>query len=488
MKEFIDPDEPQQKKYNWDIQYQQQILSMLLMDRVFLIQSMQLVEADYFVDRCHQTLCEILFKYFDEYKQLPTKLYIINEIKEKYPEDAKKVLLYTGELEGLTSSFIPGLESREACLDKITEFAKEMSLRKAVSVTLEILEKNPNNKWTKIESLFREALMTDRSFDLGLDYFQTVEERYERMEKMDKNKEVFITGFESIDRPDLGLASGGLGRGEIGAFMGMAGSGKSLALCKASVVNLVRGKKVLYISLEMDQDKIARRFDSMLSREPIRELMDRKNLVINALTERAKKFEDKRLLIIKQFPAGTADMHTIRAYMAQLGLHGFKPDLLCVDYVGEFKDDPKMKIYESRQNIVRDLRGFGVEENHCTFTALQSNRSGRQIQEQNMAIDDSELGDSYGQVRPLDCLWSINQSQNEKMMYIGRIFVAKHRDGRSRYYLYFKQDKNTLDIQEISHDTYGNLLSQASQKNIDITGEQLAATRITSRKFKANER
>jgi len=157
--------------------------------------------------------------------------------------------------------------------------------------------------------------------------------------------------------------------------------------------------------------------------------------------------------------------------------------MLAVDYVGEFKDDSNVKLYESRQKIVRDLRGFGVEENHATFTALQSNRLGRSVQEQGF-IDDDVLGDSYGQARPLDALWSINQNVQEKEIGVGRIFVVKHRDGRSRYSFFFKQDKETLDVFEISRETHANLMSQWSKRKSEAIDGQIE--KIISKKFKQN--
>src|SRR6185503_11444642 len=230
------------------------------------------------------------------------------------------------------------------------------------------------------------------------------------MAKQSADKEVFVTGFKGIDID--GLAAGGVCRGEIAAFMGASGAGKSLLLVKAAAQNLARGKRVLYISLEMSEDKLAKRFDAMLSCENIRTLLDRKNVVIPALKDHVSSEEDKRMLIIKQFAAGTADVQTIRAYMSQLSLHGWKPDMICVDYVGEFKDQEGIKTYESRQRIVRDLRGMAVEEDVALFTAMQANRRSRE--EDVAVVDEAMLADSYGQLRPMDMLWSINQSPNEK--------------------------------------------------------------------------
>lgn len=457
------PDEIKPRKYQFDIEYQQEILAMLLVDKMFLIESLQLIKPHYFLERSHETICQLLFDYFSEYNEMPTKKSLIESLRKKYPTDNKKFILYSGELEAILCSYLPGLESRDACLDRITEFAKEQSLRTAISRSLDILDKNNKEKFVKIEGLMREALLVDRNFDLGLNYFETLEARYDRMRSQQQSKEVFVTGFNSIDID--GLSAGGLTRGEIGAFIGMSGSGKSLLLTKVSVRNLMRGKKVLYVSLEMDEDKTARRFDAQLSRLNIRNLIENQAYVIDTLKDKVSDQSDKRQLIIKQFPPGTLDIIGLKAYLYQLSLNGFKPDMMCVDYVGEFKDTPGMKTYESRQYIVRDLRAIGIQENLCIFTALQANRMGRDaLKEAEGVIEDSNLADSYGQMRVLDAAWSLNQNQTEKSLGIGRIFAVKHRDGKSKYTFYFKQDQDCLDTVEISHETYSSIRSTFSKK------------------------
>ncbi len=482
LESLVNPDDPREKKYRWDTRYQQEILAMLMCDKVFLIQSVQMIKPNYFVDRAHETICDIVFRYFDKYGQLPPKFNIKNEIKTRFPEDLKKQMIYIGEVEALSSSYIPGLESRDACIDKITEFAKEQALRSAVSITLDLLEKNESGKWGRIEDIFKKALLIDRNFDVGLDYFQSLEDRYDRMQAQTESKEVFITGFDSIDNPEKGLSAGGICRGEIASFMGMPGTGKSILLVKTAVQNIMRGKKVLYLSLEMDQDKIAKRFDAMLAVDNIRTLLERKVEVITALKDYVKGEEDKRRLIIKQFPAGTVDVKIIRAYLAQLKLQGWIPDMMCVDYVGEFKDEDGIKTYESRQRAVRDLRGLAVEEEMAIFTAMQPNRRGREATDSSGVIDDDMLGDSFGQARPLDALWSINVNTAEKASGIGRIFVVKHRDGQSRNTFFFMQNKETLDFREISQEAYGSKMSQFKVNKTD----DIPIPSLESKKFKPN--
>ncbi len=241
----------------------------------------------------------------------------------------------------------------------------------------------------------------------------------------------------------------------------------SLLLVKTSLANVMRGKKCLFLSLEMDADKVAKRFHSQLTKVNIHEIMANEKVVVDQVKGALKdlheqwhqKIPDDKYLIIKQFPAGTLDLNGLRAFITQLSNESFKPDILIVDYVGELKDFAGMEIHDSRQRLCRDLRALGVELQHNTWTALQPNRGGRQAQKGMGVLDDDNIGDSYGQVRIFDGLWSINQSREEKQMNVARIFNIKLRDGKSNVSFPVFVSPQTLDIDQIGDDDYKEKMS-----------------------------
>jgi len=232
----------------------------------------------------------------------------------------------------------------------------------------------------------------------------------------------------------------------------------------AAAANLIRGlgKKVCYITLEMSEQKIAKRFDALLSEEPFRSLVDHKKRVMDDIRSHVRHYDDKRRLVIKHYPGGTADINTFRAYLSQLNLYGFKPDLLVIDYVGELRDIPGVKTYESRQMLVRDMRTLAQEENICILTAIQANRGGKEKQEYAGSIDEGEIADSFGQLRPLDLAWSINKEDGGSNC--GWIFVMKCRDGLSKGQIYFKMNPETLKMDEITHVEFKDMMAQHRQK------------------------
>ena len=242
-----------------------------------------------------------------------------------------------------------------------------------------------------------------------------------------------------------------------------------MALVSSAKRNITKyNKKVLYVSLEMDEDKIAERFDAQFSGVNINLLHENKDKIRQKFEEIKSENEDPKMLVVKQFPAGSMSVNTLKAYMQQLYMTGFKPDLVIVDYIGEMKDYPGMATWESRYRIVRDLRGLATEENVCIFTAMQPNKSAREAQKMDGpgegVIDDDNLADSYGQIRPLDGCWSINQMQVEKDAGIARIFVIKHRHGKSRFTIWVGYDKDTLSMDQISHASYEKRLHEKHMK------------------------
>jgi len=478
LQSFTDPDAAEKDSYHWDEEFQRQILGMLLCDRYFLVQSQGLIQATYFSDEVHKLICTILHRHFKQYKNPPTKIHLRQEVLDQIGDKKKEVQLhYLSELNTVYEYYVPGTDSRDYLRDKITKFAKIRAIKNAFNASIDVLKKAPESdeSWVKVSNLVRKALTIDRNFEIGCEYFQTFEERYAKMMEAAATKDVFTLGFESIDKNLLG---GGLGRGEIGSFMGLSGTGKSLILVGAAIANLNQGKKVLYISTEMNETKVAERFDAQLA-DPkgihgirIDNLLDKQTFVFEALRDYTKECLDPRLLVIKQFAAGTMDVPTFRAYYSQLLQYGFRPDLVIVDYIGEMKDYPGMKTYESRYMIVRDLRGFAVEENVCVLTAMQPDRRSREQIKLGGVIDDENLADSYGQVRPLDALWSINQTKDEKDCELAKIFAIKHRHGKSRFTFYVEYNKNTLKISELSSESYHSRLHSYQQtKKVHKTDE-----------------
>lgn len=462
---YVNPDADNGAKFQFGPEIEQNILAAMLRERSFLTQAKTLVSPKYFANQGREAICETLVNYFDEYHSMPPKAVMKVEVAKAAAARNKNPVLYEAELNTIYANYEPELQYREYLLDQIEEFAKVQSLKLAYNKTVDIVFSNDADKWGRIWDILKQPFQISRNKDYGLDYFHTIEEWFARQKEKRDKQEVFTTSFDCID---YSMSDGGGVAGELYGWMGMPGTGKSLLLVKTALANVMRGKKCLFLSLEMDADKVAKRFHSQLTKVNIHEIMANEKVVVDQVKGALKdlheqwhhKIPDDKYLLIKQFPAGTLDINGTRAFLTQVANEGFKPDLLIFDYVGELKDFAGMEIHESRQRLCRDLRALGVELQHCTWTALQPNRGGRQAQKGMGVLDDDSIGDSYGQVRVFDGLWSINQSREEKQMNVARIFNIKLRDGKSNVSFPVFVNPQTLDIDQIGDDDYKERMSK----------------------------
>jgi len=457
------PDNVTPTKYKWGEDFQRSVLAMLLCDRYFLIQARDLIQPQYFTNEVHTLLCRLLYYYFDKYETVPSKIFLCEEMNQALAsKDTAVRLVYLTEVktvydfytQGGVGDMLPGLDSRDAILDKIVSFAKAEAMKHALFAMINLVKEKPDDDSTylRTEEIYNKARLVDRKQDLGLDYYGTAEARYQRMAEERASEDFFTTGFATIDNC---LPAGGVRRGEIACVMAGSGVGKSLNLAVASVRNLSLGKKVLYITTEMDQDAVACRFDSLVSSIGQHKLMPEKDVVFKAISEHVQSYEDKRRLVIKQFPSGTADVGTIRAFLAQLKMCGFDPDLAVVDYPGDLKDSAGDDPWMSKFKIVRDLRTLGVQEKHATFIAAQPKRVETGLDE-SFYLDDSKMADSHHMFRVFDLYWTLNQTDNEKRAEVARVYIGKARAGqsRSKFMIQIDYSNQTLNMFEITSDVY----------------------------------
>lgn len=457
-----DPDSESEARYSWDEEFQRHIISLLLCDRQFLLQSVDLIRPSYFTNKAHTKACSILFDHFREYKKMPDKTIILQEMKDDL-KDNKSLPYYLGEMNSLFKYFKPGLDNRDYLLDKITNFAKIQAIRQAFNKSLQKIQEDPENEktWDSVYDILQNAMRVDRNFDIGTNYFTNLHERYARMDDDENVRDIFPTGFESVDRE---LKYGGYRRGELFAVCSDSGVGKSVYLACMTATNLLRGHKGLYVSCEIDEEEIEDRLDAILTGMPVQRLNDFKGEIFDMLEGRKPIMRNdepyffhpddtENTLLVKAFPAGQLTVNMLQAYIDQIRFHGYAPDFIIVDYIGEMKMASHLKTYEAMEVVARDLRGLAKMEDVFIATALQPNRAAKEVQ-QHGHIGQQHLADAFGVIRPMDGVVMFNQNDTESDLRIGRGWVEKNRKARKHYYFYLNFDKENLQITEITHDEY----------------------------------
>ena len=284
----------------------------------------------------------------------------------------------------------------------------DLAVRKSVAIL------NDKGDISQVEELVKEALLINRNVDVGQDYFDDVSGRLLRTFQA-TSKTRFPTVFPFHNKE----LDGGLSRKELAMVVAPPGVGKSLYLVNQGATSILNGDNVLYISCEMSQDKIAGRFDSVLTYLKNATLKQpQTQLKLKSRLNEVKTKSNGRL-IIKEFPTGLSNVNQIRALLVQLRLHkDFVPDLIIVDYL----------------------------------ELLRPNRINRQARKVAI-ITDAELGDSYGKIRPADWVISLNQTKEEYDEGAMRVYVMKARDARQHYLINVSVDYSTLQMKEPSSES-----------------------------------
>ena len=427
--------------YPFSSNVQRGILYLLKDSHDFFTQISPLVKSEYFEYPTHARIYDTVQKYYDEYLMLPTDDFIVEDIRKAIGDNGK-ISDYVEELEDINAISPESIENKEYVLDLVEDFAKKEALKSAIKDSIIHLK---NENYGAIEGNIREALTVSRQVDVGQNYFGSVSDRFKRLYEMpEKDRDIFKSMIPTLNR----AIEGGLQRKEIAMVVAPPGVGKSLFLANQCVQSMMENRKVLYISLEMSEDRVAQRLDSIASLIPQRKMKTDPTSLIKVkerLNVFKKKFADGDL-VIKELPCEVTTVHGIRALLSILRNHErFEPDVIIVDYIGLLKaGDKGMAKYEAMEQIVSDLRGIAQENNCVVWTATQTNRQGRNVR----LITDSELGDSYGQVRPVDLALSLNQTREEYEEGQMRLYAMKVRNGRAFFTVPLNINYGTLRIEE----------------------------------------
>lgn len=415
-------------------------LYLLKHDLEFFSEIVPLLRSDFFDFPAYKNLFLGISNYYDKYRKLPSDATLPDYIHNHVSGASTDGIDYASTISEVNSFDRSCIEDREFLLDTVETFARQQAMEQAIRKAVGIL--NNDGDTGEVEELVRSALLVNRTVDVGQDYFSDVSARLTRNAE-DRSKDLIPTAFLTHNRN----LEGGLSRKELAFVVAPPGVGKSLYLVNQGANAIVDGKNVLYISLEMSEDKIAHRFDSVLTDLNNRDLRE-KPLVKMRLKERLTEIESKTRgrLIIKEFPTGNCNVNQLRAYLVQLRLHrDFVPDVIIVDYLELLRSNRHIDAeYQAQQRISEELRGLGVENNALVWTATQTNRQARRVN----VITDAELGDSYGKIRTADWAISLNQTQEEYDEGTMRVFVMKARDSKQHYLINVSIDYSTLQMRE----------------------------------------
>ena len=372
----------------------------------------------------------------EEYFQTITDRLLVTKIKEymeKYNVPPSKDALYI-ELENLDSlseadysntvSQVEQLKpdddlNEQWLIDKTEEFCQEKAVYNAIMESIHIIDgKNKNKTKQAIPQVLSEALAVSFDNHVGHDFIEDYQQRFDFYHHKEERVPFDLDYMNRITK-------GGLPRKSLNIILAGTGVGKSLAMCHFAASNMMEGKNVLYITMEMAEEKIAERIDANLLNVKVDELVnlpkDMYDKKINDLRQRTPG-----RLIIKEYPTASAHSGHFRHLINELKIkRNFTPDIIYIDYLNICSSSRTKAIggtinsYTFIKAIAEELRGLAVEKNVPIVSATQTTRSG--FSSSDLGLEDTS--ESFGLPATADFMFAIINS--DEMEQLGQLMVKQ---------------------------------------------------------------
>ena len=345
-------------------------LTNLITNEDYAKKVLPFIKKDYFDGREEKIIFEEITNFVDKYKKIPTGHALeieVGERKDLTETEYKKIV-------DIIQTLSPTDVDFDWLVDTTEKFCKDKAIYNAIVEGISIIDGKDKNKTPdSIPSILTDALAVCFDNAVGHDYLADSESRYEFYHKVEERIPFDLDFFNKITK-------GGLPPKTLNIALAGTGVGKSLFMCHMAASTLMQGKNVLYITLEMAEEKIAERIDANLM-----------NLSIDDLHELPKKMFDDKInsiskktvgkLVIKEYPTASAHSGHFKSLVKELALKkSFKPDIIFIDYLNicsstRFKGNASVGSYFYIKAIAEELRGFAVESNVPIVSATQTTRS-----------------------------------------------------------------------------------------------------------------
>jgi replicative DNA helicase len=432
--------------------FQVKVLAAMFTDRTFLQQIADIIQPEYFESESNSWILDIILGHFRTYKTPPTKDVLkvkVTEIehdvlKVAVVEQLKEVFRY---MESDDLSFVK---------DEILRFCKNQEIKHAIMDSVNLLK---NGNYDEIKTKIDSAMKAGADTDIGHEYKSQVALRYN-----EAARHTITTGWDVVDD----LMDGGLAPGELGVVMAPAGIGKSWLLINIGANAIRNGKNVVHFTLELNQNYVGQRYDSVITGIPAQNLKNHQEDIENKMSRISGE------LVIKYYPTKSVGVMALKAHIEKSSMLNKAPDLVIVDYADLLKVSAKDK-HEALEELYEELRGMAGEYGVPVWTATQAGRAALEDD----IIEADKIAASYGKVMVSDFIMSLSRKVQDKLSGTGRVHIVKNRFGPDGMTLPSKINTNNGQFQFFEPDT---TQGKATKKDMK-TGETMMKKNL-SEKFK----
>ena len=348
------------------------ILNNLIHNEEYTRKVIPFLKADYFQDFTEKTIFLGVNQYVEKYKSIPDiEALTIDIQKISQTEDQHKTVQ-----EYISTRFVSFSKVDEQwLLDETEKFCKDKAIYNAILDGIHIIDgKSKDQTPEVIPSILTDALAVSFDSNVGHDYMEQAEERFDYYHEVEDKIPFDLDFFNKITK-------GGLPPKTLNVCLAGTGVGKSLFMCHVAASALLQSKNVLYISLEMAEKKIAERIDANLMNISMEDLHDLPRRMFDSRMEKLQKKTEGKF-IIKEYPTASAHCGHFRALHNELLLKKqFRPDIIFIDYINicassRFKYGSNVNSYTYIKGIAEEMRGLAVELNVPIVSATQTTRQG----------------------------------------------------------------------------------------------------------------
>ena len=388
-------------------------LTNLIWDEDYARKVIPFIKPEYYADRNERVIFEEITKFTEKYNAIPTQEALTIELdnrKDVNDDEYKKIVDIIGSLEKTDVD-------TQWLLDTTEKFCKDKAIYNAVLEGIGIIDgKDKERTPEAIPSILSEALAVSFDTNIGHDYVEDGSERYDFYHKKEEKIQFDLDYFNKITK-------GGLPQKTLNIALAGTGVGKSLFMCHVAASTLLQSKNVLYITLEMAEERIAERIDANLMNITMDDLHSLpKKMFETQLSKIQKKTNGK--LIIKEYPTASAHVGHFSSLIKELALkRSFKPDIIFVDYLNicasaRYKG-AIVNSYTYVKAIAEELRGLAVENNVPIVSATQTTRSGFGSSDPDL----TDTSESFGLPATADLMFALIST--EELEQQGRIMVKQ---------------------------------------------------------------
>ena len=390
------------------------ILRNLIYNEEYLRKAIPFIKSDYFEDSNQKIIFEEISNFVQEYNKQPTKEILSIEIENRQDindSSFREVIQLLSEIEDSPSEL-------NWLIDTTEKWCRDRAIYLALMESIHIADgKDEKKSRDSIPTILSDALAVSFDTHIGHDYLLDYEERYESYHKKEDRIPFDLEYFNKITK-------GGLPNKTLNVALAGTGVGKSLFMCHFASSVLLQGKNVLYITMEMAEEKIAERIDANLLNVNIQDLTDLpKNMFENKVTNLAKKTQGT--IIIKEYPTASAHSGHFKSLLNELALKkSFRPDIIFIDYLNicassRYRGNSTVNSYSYIKAIAEELRGLAVEANVPIVSATQTTRSGYGSSD----VELTDTSESFGLPATADLMFALISTDD--LEGLGQILVKQ---------------------------------------------------------------